>query len=554
MEEKELNDNTELEENGEPLRYTSTVTIEYTHERKKYSSENYENNSKDGLNDALNDMGFTSNGASRSNTLIIYPRDLEPGETLPVVVMVGGDNQNSRFRNGYFRTYETVNGEPLPRAIYVVSGPSENETLEDNAILDAYKFLESHGVDASQVGVEAFSGGGGAGLMIAEQAAQDNPNIPVVVLLNDASKWGQEASQSRQDYINGLNLYSTANRCDNLSIVYFESNDDRVTSMWKKISEKVAQRAYHVTWNLNSYGFCSHAGANYYSQYYNFLLSLMGLTDNLTDEKNGYRVKNGADNKKDLVESIGSMVLVAYSGDSLQEYLNGFMTQINSFGSEDAGSASGNDLIELENSMANSVSSCISDISSVLSMDASLLAGIGESMEGLDERLKRMQDENILDLFKDFSIPEHLNKPNEDIIIVDDNDRHIDLDDLENEDDIPIQDKPDRNNSHSYTPQNSFDTSPIIDLKKGVYLLGVNNDGAKVIIDYDGKKVTNMVYQYDFNDATEAQTIKNMYSNSKLVSDVKIFNNDKIVEVTLKKSVYSNKSIDELSKGLNMYS
>ena len=381
--------------------------------KQEYKSNTYSEQKLD--SSKLEEMGYTSNYASSNNTLIIYPNDLKPGESLPLAIMIGGDNQDSNFRNGYFNSYEQINGESLPRAIYVVARDCNKETEAKNAYIKALDFYKNNNINVSQVGVEAFSGGGGTGLMIAVNASEENPNTPVVLLLNDAAKYGQSANDKRKDYLNELELYDRSKDCDNLSIVYFKSDDERVSSsMWKKLSKKIASRINLVTWKSSDYGFCSHAGSNNYSQYYNFLLSLMGLSTSFTNDKNGYKVKDIS--KSELIKNITSMFIVSYNSLSLSDYLNDFMTKLNAFNSSDCGSASGNDLIELENSMVLKVSDSVSNISAMLGIDASILSDIGESIEDVDQRLKRFQDENILNIFNDFNIS---SSPKEEIIIID---------------------------------------------------------------------------------------------------------------------------------------
>ena len=192
MEEDLLNNDGPLIPTGEIgiNKENSMVVINKKH---KYNSEKKYGKNQDLSSKRLESMGFskTRYDASGSNTnlgkndtRIIYPSDMQPGESLPVVIMVPGDSQNSNFRNGYFNNYEKVNGEDLPRAVYVVAGPHMKETMEDNAYKDVSEFLATKGVGISQIGVEAFSGGGGAGMIVAVCAADDNKDTPVLLLLN----------------------------------------------------------------------------------------------------------------------------------------------------------------------------------------------------------------------------------------------------------------------------------------------------------------------------------------------------------------------------------
>ena len=88
---------------------------------KSYSELSSKLNNKDDLNkDRLQNMGFkTSSIGDDNNTSIIYPKDgVSAGESLPVVIMQGGDGANKKYYSNFFNEYRNISGTDLPRAIY----------------------------------------------------------------------------------------------------------------------------------------------------------------------------------------------------------------------------------------------------------------------------------------------------------------------------------------------------------------------------------------------------------------------------------------------------
>ena len=535
-------DEEELEqEQGHPLSYTSVVSVRRMTQRsgiKTYEKTTSKLNTPEGFKKTRYDAkGRDTKGNA---TRIIYPDDLKPGEELPIVMMVPGDNGNSNFRNSYFNNYEKVNGEPLPRAIYVVAGPYANETENNNAYKDVMKFLgtlkDENGnklnITASQIGIEAFSGGGKKGMMLADIAADSG--VPVVLLLNDATVSERNLAKHK-----------------NLSVVYAYSHENKLAGgnrinskdNWNKLLQSMSDRAYTIRWSSKQGGTLSHGGANLNSQYYNLLLSIMGLTTTFTEEKNPYRVEGMS--KKEFIEKICT---VANDSIELSDYLAEFQNTLNDFAADRDTKVGGNDLIDIENSMTSDLVNSVADLSTLLSLDAAMIASVGKSFEGMDERLKNiLNDPSFGNLFSDFDVPDNLKRNQEDPIIVD-------------YDEVPSSSEPlgsSPNNGQITSLKGNVagggsgaNTSSEQPLSAGVYLLGQNSDGSNVVVEYDGNKITNMVYQYNFYSDSEAESIKNAYDNSNIADKVKIYNKEQIVEVTINKEVYKGKDIYSISNGL----
>lgn len=143
-------------------------------------------------------IDFTTVGGGNNNydDKIVYPKDMQPGETLPIIALLPGDGGKSNFKDGF------LNQDNLPRAIYVVAGPHKYQTTENNALITAENFCNSHNINVSQIGIESFSGSGSVGLMEAAYASQKYSNIPITLVETDGFMMGED---STINYLNNEN-------------------------------------------------------------------------------------------------------------------------------------------------------------------------------------------------------------------------------------------------------------------------------------------------------------------------------------------------------------
>ena len=251
------------------------------------------------LNEKLESYGFETeylNGtteATKNTTRIIYPSNISEGETLPVIVLQAGDNGNNKSFDSYFYTYEDIHEAIPSRAVYVLAGDHQYETVDNNAFIDAQNWMHETDVSASQYGVYAFSNGGGIGTIMASQAIKDD--VPVTLYLADAAYGNYQKEIDK--YIEELSEY------DNITVAGSTCLYD---GLLKKFTQKLPDKTYEVSSSFNT----SHGYVKGYSLAYNILPIFMGLS-NLSDDFESYFNINNQGKKiefNNILERLSSLL------------------------------------------------------------------------------------------------------------------------------------------------------------------------------------------------------------------------------------------------------
>lgn len=523
---------------------------------KSYSDLSSKLDSKDDLNkDRLQSMGFNSTSiGNNDNTRIIYPKEgVTDGESLPVVILQGGDGADKRYYNNFFNNYHSISGTDLPRAIYVLAPNYGKENSDENAYQYVKQWMDKRGISASQIGIETFSGGGGTGVMMATQAAKDNKDVPVTLLLLDGvrdSFDGHGRSFSKA-------LENLAKRT-NITVV---GATQEYGGLLKDITKIIPDRTFKIKFKDGDYK--SHSGVKSYALYYDFMLSLMGLSTKLKDNEKLFtfrRDNNDNDTKldnstslNDILKNINShakelgapaMDVIETSSNlfALDEFINELNTDITAFSSVESGNVGGNDLLTLESNASSALSSSISNLAQNLSLDTVTIRSVGENIEEADKAalLKLENIQNLNDSFNNFTINTNLIKNREQIIEVPKD---------ENKDGNKNQNK-----GHSlYTPgyNNSTETNNSTqNITPGTYLVGKTADGGNVIATYDGKKITNLAIQYDLSKLD--YITQNKDSFAKVANSIKQYNDSGIIEIIVKSEIFENKNLNSIKTILNI--
>lgn len=525
---------------------------------KSYSELSSKLNNKDDLNkDRLQNMGFkTSSIGDDNNTSIIYPKDgVSAGESLPVVIMQGGDGANKKYYSNFFNEYRNISGTDLPRAIYVLAPNYGKESSDENAYQYVKQWMDKRGISASQIGIETFSGGGGTGVMMATQAAKDNKDVPVTLLLLDGvrdSFDGHGRSFSKA-------LENLAKRT-NITVV---GATQEYGGLLKDITKIIPDRTFKIKFKDGDYK--THSGVKSYALYYDFMLSLMGLSTKLKDNEKlfTFRKDNNDDDTKldnsaslnDILKNINSyakelgapamdVIETSSSLFALDEFINELNNDISSFSSVESGNVGGNDLLTLESNASSALSTSISSLAQNLSLDTVTIRSVGENIEEADKAtlLKLENIQSINDSFNNFTINANLIKNREQIIEV-----------PKDENEEGNKDGNKKKGPSSYNPgyNNSTETNNSTqNINPGTYLVGKTADGGNVIATYDGKKITNLAIQYDLSKLD--YITQNKDSFAKVANSIKQYNDSGIIEIIVKSEIFENKNLNSIKTILNI--
>ena len=512
----------------------------------------------------LHNMGFEQHSiGNNKDTGIIVPDDMRKGETLPVVIMQGGDGADKRYYTSYFNNYRQISGNDLPRAIYVLAPNYGHEDSDNNAYQYAKSWMDSKGVTPSQVGIQTFSGGGGTGVMMANQAARDNKDIPVTLLLLDAVRDGENGRG--RSFSNSLE-----NLAKNKNIVVVGATKE-FGGLLRDVGNIIPDRTYKI--KLKDGDYESHSGVRSHALYYDFLLSFMGLSTKLPDNKGLFKFRGdgGDDDTKldnsvslnDILKNIdghaselGSSAMDVLETSSnlfaLDEYINELNTEINSFSSIEGGQAGGNDLIALEANIAASLTKSVSSISKTLALDTVTIRGVGENIENADKKLSLDLDKinSFATGLSAFEVGANLIKDREKIIEVPkENDKSEEKDNKDKDDDDGNEQN--NNGNKGYTPGGyGPQPEPTNNTKPKPYQIGITEDGGKVIATYDGKEITSLTIQYDINKADYIEQNKEYFD--KIAESIKQNENEGIIEVSMKSEIFVNKDLDAIKEILKI--
>lgn len=529
---------------------------------KSYSDLSSKLDSKDALNkDRLQSMGFNSTSiGNNDNTRIIYPKEgVTAGESLPVVILQGGDGADKRYYNNFFNNYRSISGTDLPRAIYVLAPNYGKENSDENAYQYVKQWMDKRGISASQIGIETFSGGGGTGVMMATQAAKDNKDVPVTLLLLDGARDGCDGhGRSFSKALENL-----AKRT-NITVV---GATKEYGGLLKDIANIIPDRTFKIKFKDGDYK--SHSGVRKYALYYDFMLSLMGLSTKLKDNEKlfTFRKDNNDDDTKldnsaslnDILKNINShakelgapamdVIETSSSLFALDEFINELNTDITSFSSVEGGNVGGNDLLTLESNASSALSTSINSLAQNLSLDTVTIRSVGENIEEADKAtlLKLENIQSLNNSFNNFTINKNLIKNRERIIEVPEN---------KNKDGNKNGNKNENKNkgSSSYTPgynnppENNNSTQNI---NPGTYLVGKTADGGNVIATYDGKQITNLAIQYDLSKLDYITQNKDSFTN--IANSIKQYNDSGIIEIIVKNEIFENKNLNSIKTILNI--
>ena len=521
---------------------------------------------KDKLNaETLNNMGFQKSSiGTDKDTRIIYPSNMKNGESLPVVILQGGDGADKNYYNNYFNNYRSVSGNDLPRAIYVLAPNYGNESKNNNAYQYAKGWMDSRNVSASQVGIETFSGGGGTGLMMANQAAEDNKNIPVTLLLMDAARDGVDGANRRGSKSFSEELERLAKNT-NITVV---GATKEFGGFLRDVANAAPDRTYKIKIKNGDYG--SHSGVRSYALYYDFMLSLMGLSTKLSDNKslfkfrgdngdsdaklnNGVALNDILSNIDEHAEELGTSTMDILETSSnlyaLDEFMTSFNSDINALSSVESGNVAGNDLLSAESSLSSSLSTSVTSLTQKLAIDAVSIRGVGEDIENADKNLlSKMESLNSFNsTFNNYAINSNLIKERESIIKASTNE--------EKSGDKTKDKSKNKNNNHSSgyagnyynnlpTTKNESNVNP------GTYLVGTTSDGGKVIASYNGTEITKLVIQYDMSKLDYIEQNKEEFL--KIADSIKQFENENLIEITIKNEIFVNKDLESIKTVLNI--
>ena len=243
----------------------------------------------------LAEMGFKyiRVGEGNSASWIIYPNDLAEGESLPLAIYQGGDGHNRKLYGNFFNEYNTavVKGGALPRGIYVSAPNHGTETLEDNAYQTVKTWMDNNNVSVSRIGISPFSGGGDIGTIMAVQAAEDNNDIPVILLSMDATIGGTDGKTFKgdsNDYDNKQFKSFIEEHANGLDNLYFFGAVEEHGQLIKYLASVFPERTYEI---IKDGGYDSHPGVREACLKYDILLSLLGLSTKLSNNMDIFEIK-----------------------------------------------------------------------------------------------------------------------------------------------------------------------------------------------------------------------------------------------------------------------